>query len=76
MIGRIALAILLLAPEISAQAVPTTAPKVVVIRAARLIDRRHATTIANPVIIVEDHKAQAVGSNLSLPTGAEVISTS
>ncbi len=70
---RLALSILLAAPALLAQAKPAAAPRVVVVRAAHLIDPRRGTTIANPVVIIEDDKVKAVGANLAIPAGAEVV---
>jgi imidazolonepropionase-like amidohydrolase len=43
------------------------------IRAARLIDPRQATPIKNAVILVEHEKITAVGPNLLIPDGANII---
>jgi imidazolonepropionase-like amidohydrolase len=48
-------------------------PKVVVVRAARLVDTKNGTTIANPVVIVEDDKIKAVGPGLAVPAGAQIV---
>jgi imidazolonepropionase-like amidohydrolase len=52
---------------------PVTPPKVVVVKAAKLIDPKTATVIANPVILIEGDKVKAIGSTLAAPAGAEVI---
>jgi imidazolonepropionase-like amidohydrolase len=46
------------------------------IRAGRLIDPATGTAQANQVILVEGEKIQALGSNLSIPAGVEVIDLS
>src|SRR5262245_27005177 len=46
------------------------------IRAGRLIDPDRGTVETNQVILVEGEKIHAVGGNLSIPAGAEVIDLS
>lgn len=70
---RLFLVALLIAPALLAQAKPAPAPKVVAIRAAKLIDPKNGSTIANPVVIIEDDKVKAVGAGLPIPSGAELI---
>lgn len=70
---RLFLAALLIAPALLAQVKPAPAPKVVAIRAAKLIDAKNGSTIANPVVIIEDDKVKAVGAGLAIPSGAEII---
>lgn len=53
-------------------AAPAT-PNIVVVRAAKLIDTKNGTTIANPVVVIEDDKVKAVGPGLAAPAGAQVI---
>src|SRR6185436_7717872 len=69
---RLALAAAVCAATLAAQSQPA-APKVIALRAARLVDPRAGTTIANAVVIVEGDKVKAVGANLAVPDGAEVI---
>jgi imidazolonepropionase-like amidohydrolase len=64
---------LVLAPALLAQAKPAPAPTIVAVRAAKLVDTKNGTTIANPVVIIEDDKVKAVGSGLAIPTGATVV---
>jgi len=49
------------------------APKVTVVKAARLVDPKSGTVIANATVIVSDDKVTQVGSGLAVPAGAEVI---
>lgn len=65
------LTVLALSLFISAQA-----PKVTVIRAGRLIDTVNGRVLENQTIIVEGDRIKAVGSNLTVPSGAEVIDLS
>ena len=52
---------------------PATPPKVVALRAAKLVDPKSGTMLANPVILIEGDKVKALGANLAVPAGAEVI---
>lgn len=52
------------------------APKVTVIKAGRLIDTVNGKVLENQTIIVEGDRIKAVGSNLTVPSGAEVIDLS
>jgi len=47
-----------------------------VIKAGRLIDPATGTVAANQLILIEGEKIKAVGSNLTIPAGAEVIDLS
>jgi imidazolonepropionase-like amidohydrolase len=50
--------------------------QVTAIRAGRLIDPETGTAAANQVILVENGRFTAVGSNVAVPAGAEVIDLS
>ena len=52
------------------------APKVTVIKAGRLIDTVNGKVLENQTIIIEGDRIKAVGSNLTVPSGAEVIDLS
>ena len=68
------LAVAFSAASAQAQRGATAAPpKIVVVRAARLVDPKNGTTIANPVVVIEDDKIKAVGPNVAVPSGAQVI---
>lgn len=47
--------------------------QVVALRAARLIDGKSDSSIANAVVVIEDGKIKAVGPGLTVPSGAKVI---
>src|ERR1700750_2240332 len=47
--------------------------RVVAVRAARMLDVRSGAFVNNPVVVVEDDKIISFGSNLSIPTGAQVL---
>jgi imidazolonepropionase-like amidohydrolase len=55
---------------------PLSSPKVTVIRAGQLIDPETGTAAANQVIVIEGEKIKAIGANLPIPQGAEVIDLS
>ncbi len=48
----------------------------IAIRAGNIIDVENGQAVANQVILIEDGMIQAVGSNVSIPSGAEVIDLS
>jgi imidazolonepropionase-like amidohydrolase len=48
-------------------------PKRVAVRAARLIDVRQGKVVQNPVVLVEGDRITAVGPNLTVPAGVEVV---
>ena len=54
----------------------TASAQVTAIRAGRLIDPETGTSAANQVILVERGRFTAVGPNLAIPQGAEVIDLS
>ena len=56
---------------------PAAAPaSAIAIRAGRLIDPDAGTAAANQIILVENGKITAVGGNVQIPAGAEVIDLS
>ncbi|HYV96820.1 MAG TPA: amidohydrolase family protein [Gemmatimonadaceae bacterium] len=69
-----ALALLFTLP-VAAQtpAAPPAPPKIVVVKAAHLLDPKTGTLVDNAVVIVEDDKVKQTGSNLAVPAGAQVI---
>src|SRR5689334_3398440 len=50
-----------------------SAPVLVALRAARLLDVRSGRLVANPVVIIEGERIKAVGERLTVPAGAQVI---
>jgi imidazolonepropionase-like amidohydrolase len=56
--------------------VPSATAQVTAIRAGRLIDPESGTAATDQIILVEDGRFQAVGPNVSIPTGADVIDLS
>ena len=52
------------------------AAQVTAIRAGRLVDPEAGTIAANQIILVEDGTFQAIGADVAIPSGAEVIDLS
>ncbi|HKX27722.1 MAG TPA: amidohydrolase family protein, partial [Blastocatellia bacterium] len=48
-------------------------PKLVVVKAARLLDVRTGTLMAQPVVVIEGERITIVGANSPIPANAEVI---
>jgi imidazolonepropionase-like amidohydrolase len=48
-------------------------PKVIVVKAARLVDGQGGPPMQNAVVIIEDDRVARVGAGLPTPAGAEVI---
>jgi imidazolonepropionase-like amidohydrolase len=69
------LRLLLLLSTLLVLASPASA-QVTAIRAGRLIDPESGTAAANQVILVENGRFTAVGANVAIPAGAEVIDLS
>src|SRR4030042_1065791 len=55
------------------QPAKSEAPKLIAIRAGHLIDGRSPAPIQNAVILIEGEKIKAVGPNLAIPAGAQII---
>jgi imidazolonepropionase-like amidohydrolase len=49
------------------------APRLKAVKAARLVDPRQGTVLLRPVVLVEGATVKAVGSDLPIPVGAEVL---
>jgi len=63
-------------PATAPQGLPATPVHVTVIKAGRLIDPDAGTAAANQIILVEGEKIKAIGPNVAIPSGAEVIDLS
>jgi imidazolonepropionase-like amidohydrolase len=50
--------------------------QVTALRVGHLVDPETGTAAANQVILIEDGKFTAVGGNVSIPAGAEVVDLS
>ncbi|HEY0511261.1 MAG TPA: amidohydrolase family protein [Thermoanaerobaculia bacterium] len=55
---------------------PAKPPRIVAVRAGRLIDGRGGAPVRDAVILIQGDRITAVGSGLALPAGAEVIDLS
>jgi imidazolonepropionase-like amidohydrolase len=55
---------------------PAAPQKVTAVRAGRLIDPETGAVATNQIIVIEGERIRAVGSNVAIPTGAEVIDLS
>lgn len=69
-LAGLALALLL------AAAAPEPAPKIVAVRAGRLIDGQGGPPVRDAVILIQGDRVTAVGPGLAIPAGAEVIDLS
>ncbi len=69
-LAGLALALLFLA------AAPEPAPKVIAVRAGRLIDGQGGPPVRDAVILIQGDRVTAAGSGLAIPAGAEVIDLS
>lgn len=74
-IAAACLLLALLAPNLLlAQArTDSTPPRRIAVRAARLIDGRGGSPLANPVVLIEGERITAAGAGLKVPQGVEVI---
>src|SRR5712691_4358195 len=75
----LALALLPLSPPLAALAAgqePPKPPRIVAVRAGRLLDGRGGAPLANAVILITGDRITAVGPDLPIPAGAEVIDLS
>jgi imidazolonepropionase-like amidohydrolase len=59
-----------------AAAAPEPAPRIVAVRAGRLIDGQGGPPIRDAVILIQGDRVTAVGPGLQIPAGAEVIDLS
>jgi imidazolonepropionase-like amidohydrolase len=74
--GAIAKRILVLHASLMVLVGSASAAQVTAIRAGRLIDPEAGTAATNQVILIEGGKLTAIGSDLAIPGGAEVIDLS
>lgn len=54
-------------------AVPAQTSKVVAVKAGRVLDVRTGQMLNNAVVLIEGERITAVGANLAIPAGAEII---
>src|SRR5882757_5768277 len=75
----LSLSIVLLAvatPKTAAQYPQPGPPRVIAIKAGKLIDPEKGTTAANQIILVRERKIEAVGANVQIPADAQIIDLS
>jgi imidazolonepropionase-like amidohydrolase len=72
----IARSVILLTVAVAASAQSTQSSPVTAIRAGRLVDPEAGTLATNQIILVQGGKFTAIGSNLPIPTGSQVIDLS
>jgi imidazolonepropionase-like amidohydrolase len=70
--GIVAFAALVVSHLAGAQAAPTASARIA-LRAARMLDPKTGSVIANPVVVVEGTRITAAGANVAIPAGARVI---
>src|SRR5262245_43171527 len=73
---RALLALALLSTSTLAQAPTQPAAPITAIRAGRLIDPETGTVATNQVILVQGNRFTAIGANIAIPAGANVIDLS
>jgi imidazolonepropionase-like amidohydrolase len=73
MFGAIVGLLSALAASTGGQAPAAPPKKVVVVKAARLIDGQGGAPVAHPVIVIEGDRIASVGAGVAVPAGAEVI---
>lgn len=61
---------------ISGMSQPQTSTTVTAIKAGRLVDPESGTVLTNQIILIENGKFKAIGSNIEIPVGAKVIDLS
>lgn len=75
--SRLALSLVALATitgSLTAQVTPTPTPApTIAIKVARLVDPEAGNSIANAVLLVQNGRFTAIGANLAIPAGAQVI---
>src|SRR5882762_6058729 len=63
-------------PRLAAQNPQAGPPRVIAIKAGKLVDPEKGTTAANQIILVRGRKIEAVGANVQIPADAHVIDLS
>ena len=68
--------LLTLQPLAAAEPAPARPPRIVAVRAGRLIDGRGGAPIRDAVILIQGDRITAVGPGLAIPAGAEIVDLS
>jgi len=58
---------------LSAGAQQNTTPKIIAVRASRMLDVNNGSIVRDAVILIQDDKITSVGPSLKIPAGAEVV---
>jgi imidazolonepropionase-like amidohydrolase len=72
-LNAIAVLFLLLSARGAAQTPLPESHRVVVLRAAKLLDVKAGTELLNPVVVIDGARIKEVGPGIPVPTGAQVI---
>src|SRR5580698_6464444 len=67
----ISLALCFLLTTVGAQQSP--APKIIAVRASRMLDVKSGSVVPNAVILIQDDKITAAGTSLKIPAGTDVV---
>ena len=70
---RVAVAVLLLFALPALSQTTKSESRLVVLRAAKMLDVKAKTIVANPIVIIEGDHVKQVGPGLTIPAGAQVI---
>jgi hypothetical protein len=74
--GPILAALALCAASAAAAPDPAPPPKIVAVKAGRLIDGLGGAPVRDAVILIQGDRITAVGPGLAIPAGAEVVDLS
>src|SRR6476469_1963960 len=55
---------------------PAPSPKIVAVKAGRLLDGLGGPPLRDAVILIQDERITAVGAGLAIPAGAEIVDLS
>jgi imidazolonepropionase-like amidohydrolase len=75
-LAGLSLVLLPLSELAAAEPAPARPPRIVAVRAGRLIDGRGGAPIRDAVILIQGDRITAVGAGLAIPAGAEVVDLS
>ncbi len=67
----ISLALCFLLTTVGAQQSP--APKIIAVRASRMLDVKSGSVVPNAVVLIQDDKITAAGTSLKIPAGTDVV---
>jgi imidazolonepropionase-like amidohydrolase len=75
-LAGLSLLLLPLSELAAAEPAPAKPPRIVAVRAGRLIDGRGGAPVRDAVILIQGDRITAVGAGLAIPAGAEVVDLS